>query len=148
MEDVTPAAFRVVLGAAYKKAKERGLEKKEIDVAFKQLFWTKSEHYQTAYDCVVKEGRQGQGGTMTGSQQLWDLMEKAIEIVNGIDVAAQNRADSTVQTDYDQLYSVAMDAFSQLVKEYFSFTQEQMSYLVNQIFQPARTLGERLLRSM
>ena len=74
---------------------------------------------------------------MTGSQQLWDLMEKAIQIVDGIDVAAQNRADSTVQSDYDQLYSVAMDAFSQLVKKYFSFTQEQISYLVNQVFQPA-----------
>lgn len=130
VEDVTPAAFQVVLGAAHKKATARGLERAQVDEAFDTLFWTDSEDYEAAYKAVVlKEGRQK-------TQQLWDLMERAIEIVNLIDVAAQNRADSTEQTDFDHLYAAAMDAFSSFVKNDLSFSRDKIGDLMNLILKP------------
>lgn len=137
VEDVAPAAFRVVVGAAYKKAIERGLEKDGIDAQFKKLFWTDSVYYRAAYKAVVEEkGLQSQQTTMT--QKLRDIMEKAIQFLDGIDLAAQNRADSTEQSNFDHLYQAAMHAFSLFVEKDFSFTKEQIGALMHLVLQPTK----------
>lgn len=135
VEDVLPAAFQVVLGAAHKKAIARGLEKPQFENEFETLFWTDSKEYKEAYNAVVlKKPREK---PLTMSQRVWDLTEKVIAAVNLIDVASQNRADSTEQSDFDHLYEAAMEAFSKFVKnDDVAFSKQQIGDLLNLVLQP------------
>jgi hypothetical protein len=139
VEEATPSALRVALGAAFKKATDGGLvERDQYDKEFDKMFYTDSDIYRDAYKEVVEREGRHQSQQKTVTETLCMLMDTAIEFVAKIDVAAQNRVDSnsTEQTDLDHLHAAAIDALFQFVSNNLSFNREQITELMNQVLKP------------
>jgi hypothetical protein len=142
LDDVIPAAYRVVVGAAHKAAVQRGVEPSAYGSVFASIFWTKNKHYLAAYGAVVGGELPQQ---MSMPEKMLAMVEKAIVYVDRIDVAAQNRVDfkSTEQTDGEHLHAAALNAFSEFVKdEDVLVPDDQVEKLFNKVFRTGNDKSE------
>ncbi|KAG7345612.1 hypothetical protein IV203_033143 [Nitzschia inconspicua] len=132
VSDVIPAAFHVVLGAAYKLAKESGVS--DFAGECGKIFLTDSEDYRAAYSGVVEGGEHRQEGAIP--ELAWDFIEKAIGFVEGIDVRGQARLDTstTEHTDTEHLSAAAITALSGFIRSELCFKKVQIGELAKEIF--------------